>query len=180
MSRLWDHEAGLIAIVGIGFAYPVFMRVFASLTAPSRRQLLTLGDDLLGSGELPAEQRQFVELSIERAFDWNFLAIVSAELPVIAFLWITRRRQKQWREISNQSLRIKFDDFVTCFVRVRVAANPLFAAVLALECAVLMFILVPTGLLKQAVEIFMSTALEVEASMQKRSSSMHKHSTSKI
>lgn len=159
MSR---HEVGFWILVGVSFCYPLAMRALAHMTRYTRSRILVLGNELLASAALPFEHKRLVANTITDAFDWKFMPNACLMYPILSAKWMLGGNRPTPPDIHDKAIRIKYDDYMTYHIQLCAAANPFFAVVLAIECAVLAFILTPFGMSKQMLGIAQATAAKVE------------------
>lgn len=156
------YQIGLIIIVGMAFCYPIAMRLISHAMRRTRAQFLQLGDDLLGSRDLPEWHKRLITQTIEDAYDVWFMPCACLMFPVFSVLWMTHIRRPSIPDIADKTTRIKFDDYMTCHMQLCAAANPIFAVLFGVECAVLSFFLSPLGMEKQRVGVVQATVAEME------------------
>ena len=135
MNRATLVIAGLTALA---FAYPVAMRVLAVRMQPTRIKMLKLGDRLLASPVLRAEQKAIIKSMLDDTFSPKFLFIVALFLPFYILFRLTIRRH-----VSSPLLSVPKSEaeniraLQNYHLRSIAAANPLCAAIVCVEIVVL-------------------------------------------
>jgi hypothetical protein len=142
-------------------AYPITMRLAARLVRRKRERLVTLGWALARDERLPDELRSTLVWMVETACSSRIMM-----LAALAFPWflvdVLQGRAQPIPTILEPDLRDLMDEFIGCHIASATAANPLFAFLMSLELAILVFFLIPFGRLSVVVRLPLMAMAKVE------------------
>lgn len=134
-----------IAVLAVAILYPILMVVLAYLVRSDRKKLAELTHELIAPNQLDKETRSFVARMARDATDWKFLIGVA----IIAPYSLTRSLFETSEPIifRKPETALKFRQFMRLHMRSVCAANPLFAAIVAVEFAIAALLYLPSGAL---------------------------------
>jgi len=150
------HEIAIMAgPITLLLAYPIFMRWLANKVHPSRLRMAALGKRLLASPKLSERQKVAIDRMLDDAFDWRFMLLMSVMIPARAMFARSRDGGCDGCifNVGDDGVAALVREFTDCHIRATAAANPLFAAVVAVEMAVIAAVLWPLGKISKATDI---------------------------
>ena len=112
--------------------YPLAMRGLAAVAEPRRARLAEIGHELLTSPFAAPSVKTAVRLLLDAAFDTGLPARLALRLPVIAARILRGETEQPLLRISGPAYAF-CAEFARSFLWSAFAANPLAAAVLAVE-----------------------------------------------
>lgn len=101
---------------------------------------------------------------LDSAYDWRVMMSASIGLPIYVFgrIFGLIKSETDLPPIQDDKTRKSFEYFVSLHMRAATVANPFFAAVLAVEMAILVLILIPLGMAFRFSDIVYSVFISAE------------------
>jgi hypothetical protein len=126
----------LLAVIVLAALYPIVMRVVASRVQPFRLKLAAAGDELLSTPELTWAQTKIVQAMLASAFEWRFMVIMTACLPVFVWRFSRGKVVSPFAGLNFVTLE-RVNRLAILHLVSTAAANPVFFVVAAVEFTVL-------------------------------------------
>jgi len=130
---------GLAIITVSVVIYALILRRMAFVVQPVRLKMAELGEHILSS-DLPAARADQIRFYLDNAFNGWVMFFVALVLPLVAvfmpFYMMAKRQTQELHQQNSDEQRVAELFGISAF-----AANPLFGAVVAVEFAVLGFLL---------------------------------------
>lgn len=133
----------LLATAFIAISYPALMRALAHAVQNKRLRLAEIGALLSRRDDLPDALREVTAWTLETAYSPWVMVQFAATVPW--FIVDLLRGRVPHHEIADREVVKLMDELTGNHIASVAAANPFFALVASLECAVVIFIAFPFG-----------------------------------
>lgn len=160
------QDIAVVAGVCILIGYPIFMRLLAEWSQPSRLRMVDIGNELLANPYVSSEHKKLINSMLDSAYNPAFMVFVAITMPWFGMAKIFRRTKPPHPPITNEDIRQLDSEFCRRFIESVAAANPAFTVLAALEMAALAMVLFPLGQLWRAQDVQFGTVQAVDRQLQ--------------
>jgi len=124
--------------VAIAILYPIAMRLIAEAIQPMRLRMADLGVEVLQTGGLNEVQKKLIKSMLDDAFDWRFMIFAALCVPIVVIRrGLGFRLNTPFDEMDRADTVESIKSIQLMHLASVAAANPLFAAVVSGEFAIL-------------------------------------------